>query len=269
MGAGDQDLLNELAIAHNCLRGGQPNVTELNRRIARNEIPLGETLSPEVQGALMLCLQESQDMQRTHILANYLKSRGDLQPQYQEQIESWIAPARVPWVPTVAQYIERQQPFELFYTDASGKSWVFRCRWACFQQKEKRTYLECWCDETEGNQDLPGLQHNWSFRPDRIGSAGAVAIDAEWRTEGLDAIAASFHLLGGLAHAYEPREEDIHQEWIKTDSSHILVVQRQITSSFWFKREVLPYGKDCIVQSPAELKDLIAHEIREMMAGYS
>ncbi|MGV2387901.1 MAG UNVERIFIED_CONTAM: hypothetical protein LVR29_05075 [Microcystis novacekii LVE1205-3] len=31
-----------------------------------------------------------------------------------------------------------------------------------------RLYLDCWCEETEGNQDISELHHNWSLRIDRI-----------------------------------------------------------------------------------------------------
>jgi predicted DNA-binding transcriptional regulator YafY len=57
-------------------------------------------------------------------------------------------------------------------------------------------------------------------------------------------------LSGGLAHAYELRSEDTLIEWIEGDRKR---VKRQITSSFWFIREILRYGKDCKVLSPPEL----------------
>ena len=40
-----------------------------------------------------------------------------------------------------------------------------------------REYLECWCEEPKGNQDLPELSHDWCLRLDRIPKAITTAIE--------------------------------------------------------------------------------------------
>jgi hypothetical protein len=47
----------------------------------------------------------------------------------------------------------------------------------------------------------------------------------------------------GLAYAYEPHPQDISQEWVSNDPPTKRVI-REIISSFWSIREILPYGGD-------------------------
>lgn len=105
---------------------------------------------------------------------------------------------------------------------------------------------------TKDNQDLPELRHNWSLRLDRIIDAAIVPIAGEWRSC-LDTILVEFELMGGLAHAYQQRDSDITVEWISADP-HIKRVQRRVNNTFWFIREILPYGKDCVVVSPDDVR---------------
>lgn len=264
---GDQALLSQKAEKLGFLRGDKPNSTELVRALARGELPLADVLSPDLQRVLTEQLWQIKDFQDSVLLAKYLQKREDLLPEFLELTDLFFDSLRESWVPTVASFIEAKQPFQLFYTDAAGTPFSFNVRFAKFTHRNLRTYLDCWCEETEGNQDLSGLQHNWSFRPDRVGSAGAVAIEKPWRSEELDTIGAEFHLYGGLAYAYEPRADDLGQEWISGDPPTLAVV-RSITSSFWFKREILPYGKSCLVVGPEELRQGIKGEIENLVKLY-
>ncbi|GAC1458270.1 MAG: hypothetical protein NVS2B14_06250 [Chamaesiphon sp.] len=63
-----------------------------------------------------------------------------------------------------------------------------------------REYLDCWCEETTGNQDLPELVHNWCLRIDRITDASVAPVAEQWYS-GLATIPVEMHLFGGLAFA--------------------------------------------------------------------
>jgi hypothetical protein len=263
----DQELLAEKAAALGLIRGNKPNISELVRRLARGTLPAGESLSDDLQRALIALLWQTRDVGAGLLFAHFLDDRGDVLPEIKRQVGLFLEPLQASWVPIVGEFIKEKRSFELFYSDAAGQPFTFNVRFAEFVQREKRTYLDCWCEQAEGNHDLPGLKHNWSFRPDRIASAGVVAIDAQWRTEGLDEIAAEFHLFDGLAHAYEPRAEDLKWEWISSDP-RTLEVQRRITSSFWFLREVLPYGANCKVLGNEDLRQLIVKEVEALRKIY-
>lgn len=166
------------------------------------------------------------------------------------------------------EFIDRQQPFRLAYVDAQVRAWSFTVRYAQRVYREKKYYLECWCEETQGNFDLSQLQHNWSLRFDRISDAKLLPIEGEWRTLGLDTIEVEFELLGGLAHAYEPRTSDTSDRWQDNTDVPTRAIGRNITNTFWFMREVLPYGKDCIIINPAPVRDRIIQEFKAALSNY-
>lgn len=173
--------------------------------------------------------------------------------------------------------INRQQPFRLAYVDAQVRAWSFTVRYARRIYREKKYYLECWCEETQGNLDLSELQHNWSLRFDRISDAKLIPIEGEWRTQGLDIVEVEFALLRGLAHAYEPRSNDTSDSasaqglGLRTEGKADVptrVIRRNITNTFWFIREVLPYGKDCVVVSPKLVRDRVKNELKAAFENY-
>lgn len=60
---------------------------------------------------------------------------------------------------------------------------------------------------------------------------------------------------------------DIDDSWL-----HIAVptrkIARRISSTFWFIREILPYGKDCVVVSPDSVRSRIGSELRDAVNNY-
>jgi predicted DNA-binding transcriptional regulator YafY len=179
------------------------------------------------------------------------------------QVAARMEPLERPWVWQVFNLIDKEQSFKLAYQDAAGRTFQFSVCSAQFVAHEHRTYLDCWCAETEGNQDIEALKHNWCLRLDRITDASILPFERKWRS--LDAIRIEMEFCGGLAHAYEKRLEDTEIEWIEGD---IKRVQRSITSSFWYIREILRYGKDCKVLSPPELVERVAHQFSEASKLY-
>jgi hypothetical protein len=171
------------------------------------------------------------------------------------------------WAATeILKLITHRTPFRLSYVDAAGRPFIFTARYAEVTERENRQYLECWCDETEMNQDLLELQHNWCLRFDRIPEEGASITPLEpetWR-EGMAIIPAQFELYGGLAHAYALRKGDRIDNW----DGKVKTVTRQITSTFWFIREIIRYGKDCKVLSPDGVRDRLVEQLEGAIAHY-
>jgi len=130
---------------------------------------------------------------------------------------------------------------------------------------EERKYLDCWCEETQGNQDLPDLVHNWSLRLDRITEAAIIPIEGEWRS-GLDQIEVEIHLVGGLAFAYQAKSEDVTNEWL--EDRRIRRVVRRVSSTFWFIREVLRYTPDCVVMSPDSVRSRLKQKLKSLCHQY-
>jgi len=166
------------------------------------------------------------------------------------------------------EFIDRQQPFRIAYIDAQVRAWSFTVRYAQRIYREKKYYLECWCEETQGNYDLRELQHNWSLRFDRISDAKLLPIEGEWRPLGLDTQEVEFALLRGLAHAYTPRTADTSDCTQSDADTPKRVIKRNITNTFWFIREVLPYGQDCVVISPNIVRERITGELKAALENY-
>jgi len=187
-------------------------------------------------------------------------ARRQLPVTQPDDLNSWAATE-------ILELITHYAPFRLSYVDAAGRPFVFTARYAEVVEREHRNYLECWCDETEMNQDLPELQHNWCLRFDRIPEEGASINRLEmetWREQGMAIVPVQFELYGGLAHAYSPRKGDRIDNW----DGKTKTVTRQITSTFWFIREIIRYGKDCKVLSPDGVKDRLVEQLEGAIAHY-
>lgn len=262
-------LLEAKAKAYGIMRGDKPNVSGLIEAIALDKIGLREELTTEQYMALhqaILNLYRFGQIEQGRILTVFLR-QFQLTESMQSELEHLDVGADNEQVQKILTFISQQQPFQLSYSDAAGRIWTYTVRCAQITFREKRNYLECWCEETAGNQDLPELRHNWSLRLDRIIDAAIVPIAGEWRSS-LDVIEVAFELSGGLAHAYQQRDSDITVEWISADPP-VKRVQRHINNTFWFVREILPYGKDCVVVSPDSVLKRIGSELRDALNNYS
>jgi predicted DNA-binding transcriptional regulator YafY len=214
----------------------------------------------------MRALLDTGQTDAAETIAQLLLDRSELSMPLRNEIEQLIAKPFIPWRQEIDQYIHRQAPFQLTYRDAADRPWTFTIRNAKVVLREKRQYLECWCEETEGNQDLPELQHNRTLRLDRIPEAALGSVPGQWRSS-LDGLKVEMYLLGGLAFAYQSRPEDETIEWL-VDQPQVRRVVRRISSTFWFFREVLPYGKDCVVVSPESVRSRFKAELRSLCEQY-
>ena len=140
---------------------------------------------------------------------------------------------------------------------------------AAINRHEERLYLDCWCEETEGNQDISELHHNWSLRLDRIPNDSLITPipKGKWRSQ-LDSVSAEFHLFDGLARSYRTKTAiDIANELISIDPL-VRQITRQVTSSFWFFREILPYGEDCLLISPEKVRKRFYDKLQRLYRRY-
>lgn len=165
----------------------------------------------------------------------------------------------------LATFIEQRQPFEIRYQDAAGRQSGFIVRYAAFHRRYykpgvSRTYLECWCDETNS---VESLKHNWTLRLDDSRYAGAEIMPAsgEWQQEGLATLDVTMVFTGGLAAGYEGHADDVSDSGKGGDTR---TVCRQITSTHWFFREILPYQALCQIVAPNDVRDRFIQELERM-----
>jgi hypothetical protein len=200
-------------------------------------------------------------------IAQMLIEHGNFTIPLKAELEKFITKPTQTWRVEVERYIRRQQPFQLSYQDAAERVWHFYIHYAEIITHEDFQYLDCWCQESAENQDLPELSHNWCLRLDRITDAATMPISETWRSH-LDTINIEMHLFHRLAFAYKTKINlDVENEWL-IDAPQTRRIVRKVASTFWFRREVLRYGKDCKVISPDSVCELIRQEINSMQNLY-
>jgi predicted DNA-binding transcriptional regulator YafY len=151
--------------------------------------------------------------------------------------------------------------------DAADRLWHFTIRHACIVPRDECQYLDCWCEETDGNQDIPELAHNRTLRLDRILDAAISSIQGAWRKD-LDAIEVEMHLYGGLAFAYHSKKpRDVSVDWL-TEPTQVRRVVRQVTITFWFIREILRYGGDCEIIGPESVRERVRSQVQTLYQRY-
>ncbi|MFN6158910.1 MAG: WYL domain-containing protein, partial [Dolichospermum sp.] len=251
--------------------GDDPNISKLIKAIAQHELIVSKNNDWQDSRirALHRCIGALTDIgqnEQAEIIANLLLERSELSIPLRKEIERFLNNSRPSWRLQIDHYILRQQPFQLAYQDASERVFNFTVHYAKIRPHEKRQYLDCWCEETEGNLDIPELQHNWCFRLDGINEASVTEITQKW-LNGLDQIDVEMHLYKGLAFAYQPKPEDKIVEWIP-DQPQVKKVIRRISNTFWFIREIMQYSSDCIVVSPEDVRSRIKESLVKLCQNY-
>ncbi len=269
---GDKAQLEQIALEQGMTWGDRPNISRLVEAIARRELLIGRNndWSEERIRALqqaMRSLTDTGQIDQAQMIARLLIERTELTLPLRNEIESLIATPLIPWRLKIDDYIRRQTPFQLTYRDAADRPWTFTIRHAQITFREKRQYLECWCDQTTGNQDLPDLNHNWNLRLDRIPDAALATVKGQWRSH-LDMVPVELHLFRGLAFAYESKIEDGSNEWLPESNPPVRRVVRSINNTFWFFREVFRYGEDCVIVSPESVRDRFKQKLRSLCEHY-
>lgn len=267
----DKAQLEELATELGIMWGDRPNISKLLEAIARRQLliaPNNDWTEPRLK-ALTQAVHALTDAGQTEAalaIANLLLLRSELSIPLRREIERFLENPPPPWRLEIDRYIHRQQPFQLSYQDATGRLWSFTVRHAKITPHEERQYLDCWCDEKEGNQDLPELVHNWSLRLERIVEAVVAPVEGDW-CSGLDQLEVEVYLFRRLAFTYKAKSEDIDDEWL-ADRQQVRRVVRRISSTYWFIREVLQHAEDCVVVAPQSVRDRLKQKVRNLCDLY-
>jgi hypothetical protein len=267
----DKAELEAIALEFGMMWGEEPNISKLIKAIAQRKLLIGNNndwKEPRIR-ALHRCINALTDIgqiEQAQIIANLLLERSELSLPLRGEIERFLENLPPAWRLEIDGYILREQPFQLSYQDAAQRVFNFTVRHAKITPHEKRQYLDCWCEETEGNSDVEELRHNWSLRLDRIQEAAVLPVAGEWRT-GLAEIDVEMHLLGNLGFAYQAKPEDKINEWLP-DTQRVKRVVRGVSSTFWFIREVMQYAPDCVIVAPENVQVLILAKLKTLCQHY-
>ena len=268
----DKAELENLALAFGMTWGDRPNISKLVEAIARKHLLIAPNHNWSKQRINALnqartALIDAGQIDAALAIAHLLLGRSEITIPLRQEIEQFIAEPAIPWRLEVNRYLQRNHSFRLSYQDAAERIWHFTIRYGEITTHDKRQYLDCWCEETAGNRDLPELAHNWCLRLDRITDAAITPVTGDWRAN-LDTIDVEIHLFGRLAFAYESKSaKDIVNQW-HPDVPQTRQILRRVSNTFWLIREILPYGQDCEIISPIGVKAKMIEEIRTLASRY-
>ncbi|MBW4498499.1 MAG: WYL domain-containing protein [Scytonema hyalinum WJT4-NPBG1] len=267
----DKAELEKLACELGMMWGDRPNISKLVEAIARRQLsiaPNNDWTEPRIKALVkaVRALSDAGHIEDAQVIAKLLLERSELSSPLRKEIERFQENLPPAWRFEIEGYIRRQQPFQLSYQDAAERLWSFTVRYAQMTHHEERKYLDCWCEQTTGNQDVEELQHNWSLRLDRITDATISPISGNWLSK-LDEILVEMHLLHGLAFAYQAKSEDVTNEWLP-DRERVRRVVRRVSSTFWFIREVLRYAPDCVIVSPQSVRQRFKDKLIALYQHY-
>ncbi len=269
----DKGQLEEIAFKLGMMWGDRPNISKLIEAIARHQLAIAPNhdWSKNRIEALVQSVRTLTDVGKSEealAIANLLLERSELSLPLRIEMERIKENPPLEWRVEIENYILRKQPFQLSYQDATGKIWSFTVCHAQINPHERGEYLDCWCEETEGNLDVSELTNNWSLRLDRITEAAIVPIKGEWRST-LAQIEVEIHIVGRLAYAYQTKtNEDIVNEWL-VERQGVKRVVKQISMTHWFIRYVLQNAPDIVVVSPQSVRDRIKQKLQASYCLYS
>jgi predicted DNA-binding transcriptional regulator YafY len=259
--------------------GTTPSPSALIAAIANAELTVGppfqlnETQVTALRNASRL-LVDAGHIAEAQIVTSLLLDRAELPQPLRNALLQEVGELSQGWRLIVDRHIANQEPFRVLYASAQGDAREYLVRFAEVSFYERRFFLDVWCEgsgEKSGDRSpdpYPELSHNRNLRFDRI-QAIVPAPDLTWRDRGLDAIEVQLHFLNALAHAYEPRPQDIHDRWLtSTDHPPIRQVIRRVTHPFWVKREVLRYGKDCLAIAPQPFRQQVIQDLQAIYDRY-
>ncbi|MBE9063443.1 WYL domain-containing protein [cf. Phormidesmis sp. LEGE 11477] len=264
--------LERLALDFGQTWGENANVSKLIKAIAKGKLRIatnhdwGRDRIDTLNHAFNL-LKDEGYFSEALVLADLLLERSELSRPLRQEIQGWVDEPGLPWRMQIDDFIRCECPFQLAYQDAADRIWSFSVRFATIERHEDRQYLDCWCNRTEGNQDIEALKHNWTLRLDRIPDEAVISpIEGTWQP-GLDSIDVEFHLLNRLALGYRSKTgADLVSEWLP--EQQIRRVVRRIHSTFWFFREIRRYGADCVIVGPDEVRDRFVTDLKAAIKLY-
>ena len=267
----DKAELEAIAIELGMMWGERPNISKLVLAIARRQLLVfpnnnwSETRIRALERSIRV-LTDIGQIEQAKLIAELLLERSELSLPLRAEIERFLQNLPPPWRLEIDRYILRQQPFQLSYQDAAERLWNFTICYAKVTPHEKRLYLDCWCEETEGNQDILELTHNWCLRLDRIQDAAVTPVEGRWLPT-LAQIEVEMYLFKGLAFAYQAKPEDSENDWLP-DQPRVRRVVRKVSSTFWFLREVMQYAEDCVIISPESVRSRFTQKLLALCNQY-
>ncbi|MEG5162736.1 WYL domain-containing protein [Microcoleus sp. AT3-A2] len=268
----DKAQLEALAQEFGKTWGDRPNISKLIEAIARRQLTIAPNNDwPETRiKALDIARQQLLDLGKIDealAIAQLLSDRSELTLPFRAEIDRFLSNPLPTWRQKIDNFIHRHQPFRLSYRDAADRLWSYTVLHARIVPIEKRQYLMCRCEESDGNQDVPGLEHNWTLLLDRIEDAAVISVDRTWLPD-LERISVEFHLFGRLAFNYRRKQGDVEVSDLEGDPP-IRRVTRPIFNTFWFFREIAPYWEDCAIASPDTVRDRFQQKLIALCRQYN
>lgn len=266
----EKQQLQAIAEAFNCKWGDRPNISRLLSAIAQNKLQVLANTDWSQDRIIALdaarnALIDQGEIAKAKEIAHLLSSRGELSAPFRAEIEQFLDQPQPTWRQTIDQMIAQQQPFRLTYQDATERPFTFNILHGQIMHLEKRDYLVCYCQESEDNEDIEPLCHNWTLRLDRIQEAGVTQINQPWAKD-LARVAVTFKLYGGLAFGYTVKTDDDFVGDLEGDSRRVI---RKIFNTFWFFREIAKYWEQCEIIEPKSVRDRVSEKITQLVQLYS
>lgn len=272
----EKKALEDLALEFGKTWGDKPNISKLIKSIASHELKIAINNDWSIQRIEILeqarkLLLDLGFILEAEEIAKILIERSEFKnTSSRREMEIFLTKPKPLWRENIEDFIKLQQPFKLTYQDASDRLWNFTVIHGQLRIIEKHQYLVCTCNETHGNEDLPELCHNWTFRLDRIEEAVVSPLKLSWQLN-LDTIEVQFKVYGRLAFAYgkeEVKQDDIFQGEIQGNPPYRLIT-RNIWSSFWFFREIAKYWNNCEIIYPESIKCKFREKLSQLNQIYS
>jgi len=267
----DKAQLEEIALELGMKWGDRPNISKLVEAIARKQIQISKNNDwssdhIEALNRTVGLLTDYGEIELAKAIAHLLLERSEITTPLRRDIERFLDKPPEIWRQVLDRYIKQNQPFRLIYRDAADHPHEFSIYHAQITPHDKRLYLDCWCEETTGSDDIEALRHNRCLRLDRIPAEAAITqIQGKWRSQ-LAQVTVTFQLSGKLAFAYKPRKEDVDDIWL--DDYPIRQIKRTISSTFWFYREMMPYAEDCEIIKPDDVREKFKAKVRSLYLKY-
>lgn len=269
---GTKEQLETIARRLGIFWGKSPSPSGLVAAIAQQELQVGREVSTfdakQVKALLAArkALIDAGQIEEAETINALLANQGDKEAPLRQVLLQQLNQPIQDWRNQIDQLIGDRQPFRLRYRNAKGLELEYTVRYAEVRFYEKRFYLQIWCEETaeaeQDSPDIPEIWHNRCLRFDRI--LHIEPIPGVWKGE-LDSLKVYLHFYRGLANAYEPRPDEDLENTVLGD---IRQVVRRVVNPFWLIRELLRYGKDCVIVAPDSVRERYKRELREICASY-
>ncbi|MGK7875593.1 MAG: helix-turn-helix transcriptional regulator [Xenococcaceae cyanobacterium] len=262
-----KEQLEAIARHFNIFWGKSPSLSGLITAIAQHKLEVGQPFalnSVQVQALrqAIKALIDSGQIEEAQTLIELLLERGSPEEPLRQSLLEQISQPTETWRKVLDRQIEKKQPFLLLYRNSQGEKETFTIRYADIKFFEKRFYLEAWCEEIAGSQEVPELVHNRCFRLERI--INLLPVNTFWR-ENLDHVILQLHFRGWLVKAYEPKADDIEDRVV----DGIRQVTRRVSNSFWLIREISRYWEDCVIVSPESVRSRLKDKLKAMKQQYN